>query len=227
MQQCKVLSLQHHLNACFLQQADLKVKQLASQHVLSMLEMPARRFLHLVGFIGCRCTCQSNMVYTASHACKASTSLARQTTNVCTVHWHEGSSVLIDTHVIEPHTSRQAGRQACGAGAHLSHGLEHLGGDSRGQHGDAAWVIVRMVPPPAAPHPVRQQDANLIATKGAPHPCITWSVSRCQKTMILLTVSVHTLICSEANRFEACCRLCVVMMLIPYWHANCMMLRVR
>lgn len=76
-------------------------------------------------------------------------------------------------------TSRQACRQAWGGGRDLSHGLEHLGGDSGGQHGDTGRVIIRVVPPPAAPHPVRQQDANLIATEGAPHPCITRTIRQC------------------------------------------------
>ena len=58
---------------------------------------------------------------------------------------------------------------------HLCHGLEHPGGDSGGQHGHHTRVIVGVVPPPAAPHPVGQQDPNLIATECSPHPCThTW-----------------------------------------------------
>ena len=52
----------------------------------------------------------------------------------------------------------------------LRHGLQHLGGDGRGQHDNAGRVIIHVITPPAAPQPVRQQDADLIPTEDAPCP---------------------------------------------------------
>jgi hypothetical protein len=52
----------------------------------------------------------------------------------------------------------------------LRHGLQHLGGDSRGQHDNTGRVIIHVISPPAAPHPVRQQDANLIPSEDTPCP---------------------------------------------------------
>ena len=56
----------------------------------------------------------------------------------------------------------------------LSHGLQHLGGDSRGKHDHTARVIIHVVSSPAAPHPVRQQDADLIACEDAPYSCMSF-----------------------------------------------------
>ncbi len=56
------------------------------------------------------------------------------------------------------------------AGNDLRHGLQHLGGDSRGQHDNTGRVIIHVIAPPAAPQPMRQQDADLIPTEDAPRP---------------------------------------------------------
>lgn len=70
------------------------------------------------------------------------------------------------------------GSSADAGTANLGHGLQHLGGDGRGQHDNTARVIIHVVSPPAAPHPVSQQNTNLISSECAPGACMKRKMRR-------------------------------------------------